>query len=124
MTGIFFADLLTLISYSTPNLSVFLALRWVASALLGITLAAASNLMLEQVPQTRGTAMSLASAFSGLGTAVGIFIAGAVLNLYINPVTGFQALGLTVGAFAIAGALVNFFFAKDPVKSSMFTAPS
>ena len=122
--GIFFAGLLTLISYSTPDLRAFLALRWVASAFLGITLAAASNLMLEQVPQSRGTAMSLASAFSGAGTAAGIFIAGAVLNLYINPLTGFQALGLTVGAFAIAGALINFFFAKDPLKSSMFTAPS
>ncbi|MCW4030306.1 MAG: MFS transporter [Candidatus Bathyarchaeota archaeon] len=124
MTSIFFAGLLTLISYSTPDLSAFLALRWVASAFLGITLAAASNLMLEQVPQSRGTAMSLASAFSGIGTAVGVFVAGTVLNIYSNPVTGFQALGLTVGAFAIAAALINFFFVKDPIKSSMITAPS
>jgi predicted MFS family arabinose efflux permease len=124
ITSIFFAGLLTLISYSTPDLSAFLALRWVASAFLGITLAAASNLMLEQVPQSRGTAMSLASAFSGVGTTVGVFVAGTVLNIYSNPVTGFEALGLTVGAFAIAAALINFFFVKDPVKSSMITAPS
>jgi predicted MFS family arabinose efflux permease len=116
VTSIFLAGLLTLISYSTPNLSAFLALRWVASVFLGITLAAASNLMLEQVPGFRGTAMSLASACSGVGTAVGIFTAGTVLNRYLNPTAGFQMLGLTVGAFAIAGALVNFFFAKDPIK--------
>ena len=61
--------------------------------------------------------MSLSSAFSGVGTAVGIYIAGAVLNLYVNPMTGFQALGLTMSAFNLAAILVVLFFAKDPVKA-------
>jgi MFS transporter, ACS family, hexuronate transporter len=124
VTGIFLAGLLTLVSYSTQDLGAFLALRWVASVFLGITLAAASNLMIEQVPQYRGTAMSLASACSGLGTAIGIFIAGAVLSSYINPVSGFQALGFAVGAFAITGALISYLFVKEPIKDSRFATPS
>jgi predicted MFS family arabinose efflux permease len=114
-TAIFLAGIFVLFSYFVQGLLIFLAFRWAASIFIGVTVAAASNLMLEQVPQFRGTAMSLNSAFSGVGTAVGIIIAGAVLNLYVNPTTGFQALGLTVGAFALAAVFVTFFFAKDPI---------
>ncbi len=115
----FSAGSLLLLSYFTQDLSIFIALRWTASIFIGITIAAASNLMLEQVPKFRGTAMSLSSAFSGLGTAVGITVSGAVLNLFVNPTIGFQALGLTVGALAFAGAFVNLFFAKDPLNPSV-----
>jgi predicted MFS family arabinose efflux permease len=117
VVAIFSAGLFVLLSYFMANLWVFLAFRWVASIFIGVTVAAASNLMLEQVPQFRGTAMSLSSAFSGVGTAVGIILAGVVLNLYVNPTIGFQALGLTVGTFAFAGALVNLFFAKEPFET-------
>jgi predicted MFS family arabinose efflux permease len=116
VVAIFLAGFLTLLAYFMQYIIIFLALRWSASILIGIVAAAASNLALEQVPQFRGTMMSLASAFSGVGTAIGIAVAGTVLNLYTNAVTGFQALGLTVGALAFAGALVNLFFAKDPLK--------
>jgi DHA1 family multidrug resistance protein-like MFS transporter len=115
------AGLLVLVSYMMQDLVVFLGMRWAASIFIGLTVAAASNLMLEQVPKFRGTAMSLSSAFSGVGTAVGITTAGAVLNLYVNPIIGFQALGLTVGALAFAGALVILFFAKDPVKAAQLS---
>jgi len=115
----FLAGSLLLLSYFTQELSIFLALRWAGSIFVGITIAASSNLMLEQVPQFRGTAMSLRSAFSGTGTAIGISAAGAVLNLFVNPTLGFQALGLTVGALAFAGALVNLFFAREPLKLSV-----
>jgi MFS family permease len=116
VVAIFLAGFLTLLAYFMPYIIIFLALRWSASILIGIVAAAASNLALEQVPQFRGTMMSLASAFSGVGTAIGIAVAGTALNFYTNSVTGFQALGLTVGAFAFGGALVTLFFAKDPLK--------
>jgi MFS family permease len=119
VVAIFSAGSLLLLSYFTQDLSIFIALRWTASIFIGITIAAASNLMLEQVPQFRGTAMSLSSAFSGLGTAVGITVSGAVLNLFVNPIIGFQALGLTIGALAFAGAFVNLFFARDSLNPSI-----
>jgi MFS family permease len=115
--SLFLAGLLILVSYFMQDLSIFLAFRYTASVFIGFIAAGASNLMLEQVPQFRGTAMSLSSAFSGVGTAVGISVAGAVLNLYANPTIGFQALGLTVGAFAFVGALINLSFARDPIRN-------
>jgi MFS family permease len=117
VTAIFLAGLLTLFSFFMRDLSLFLALRWVAAPFVGIIAAAATNLTLEQVPQFRGTTMSLSSAFSGVGTAVGITVAGAVLNSYANPVTGFQAVGLTVGALAFTGVLILFVFAREPIPS-------
>jgi predicted MFS family arabinose efflux permease len=113
--GGFSAGLVTLIAYFMQNLGVFLVLRWINAVLIGVTIAAASNLMLEQVPQFRGTAMSLSSAFAGVGTAAGITIVGAVLNFYVDATLGFQALGLTVGAFGFAGTFVYLFFAREPV---------
>jgi predicted MFS family arabinose efflux permease len=117
VTAGFSAGLVTLFAYFMQNLGVFLSLRWISAFLIGVTVAAASNLMLEQVPQFRGTMMSLSSAFSGLGTAVGIAVVGAVLNLYVDATTGFQALGLTVGAFGFAGTFVYIFFAREPVQT-------
>ena len=113
----FLAGLVTLLAYFMQNLGVFLALRWINAVLIGVTIAAASNLMLEQVPQFRGTAMSLSSAFSGVGTAVGITVVGAVLNLYVDATVGFQALGLTVGAFGFAGTLVYVLLVREPIRS-------
>ena len=117
VTAGFSAGLVTLLAYFMQNLGAFLSLRWISAFLIGVTVAAASNLMLEQVPQFRGTMMSLSSAFSGLGTAVGIAVVGAVLNLYVDATTGFQALGLTVGAFGFAGTFVYIFFAREPVQT-------
>jgi len=117
VAALFSAGLFVLLSYFMQDLGIFLALRWTAAPLIGVIAAAATNLTLEQVPQFRGTTMSLSSAFSGAGTAVGILVAGAVLNLYVNPVIGFQVVGLTVGAFAFAGALVILFFARDPIRN-------
>ncbi len=113
----FSSSILMLSSYFIPDLWICLTLRWTAAALGGALLAASHNLMLEQVPKFRGTAMSLGSAFGGVGTAVGITVGGAVLNFYTDPTIGFQALGLTVGALGIAAILVTLFFAKDPIKT-------
>jgi len=119
VVAILSAGVFTLLSYFMWNLSVFLALRWPAAFFIGITAAASSNLTLEQVPQSRGTVMSLSSAFGGVGTAVGIAVAGTVLNLFVDATIGFQAVGLTVGIFAFIGGSVIFFFAKDPVRSNV-----
>jgi predicted MFS family arabinose efflux permease len=113
--ALFSAGLLLMLSYFMQDLGTFLTLRWIASLFIGISIASASNLMLEQAPSFRGTAMSLNSAFRGVGTAVGISVVGTVFNLFVNPTIGFQALGLTIGFFAFAGAIVTLFFTRDPL---------
>ncbi len=113
----FLAGVFMLVSYFVPDLWMRVALRWTASFIGGVSLAAFANLMIEQVPLFRGTVMSLSSAFSGVGAAVGISVAGVVINLYLNPSVGFQALGLTMGTFAIVSVLFMLFLAKDPTKT-------
>ena len=113
----FLAGMFTLFSYFAPDLWMRVALRWIASIFGGISMAAFANLMIEQAPLFRGTAMSLFSAFSGVGTAIGISIAGTIVNLYANPSIGFQALGLAMGSLAIVAVLVTLSFAKDPVNT-------
>jgi len=113
----FLAGIFTLLSYFVPDLWMRVALRWTASIFGGVSMGAFANLMIEQAPLFRGTAMSLSSAFSGVGTAVGIGIAGTIVNLYANPSMGFQALGLAMGSLAIVAVLVILSFAKDPVKT-------
>lgn len=115
--SIFSAGLFVLLSYFIPDLWIRQAVRWTASILIGLTMAASSNLMIEQVPQLRGTAMSLSETFIGVGTAVGVAVAGAVLNLYANATIGFRMLGLTVAGFAFVGAFINLFFARDPIRT-------
>jgi len=113
----FLAGIFTLLSYFVPDLWMRVALRWTASIFGGVSMGAFANLMIEQAPLFRGTAMSLSSAFSGVGTAVGIGIAGTIVNLYANPSMGFQALGLAMGSLAIVAVLVILSFAKDLVKT-------
>ena len=114
---VFTAGLLTLFSYFIPNFWVRVIFRWIASFFGGLSVAAIANLILEQVPRFRGSVMSLSSAFGGVGAAVGIALGGAVLNLYIEPTVGFQALGLTMGAIVLIAVFVYIFFAKDPIKN-------
>lgn len=116
--AMFAAGSLVLFSFFIHDLIVFLALRWMAAPLIGVIAAAATNLTLEQFPQFRGTTMSLSSAFGGVGTAAGVIVAGIVLNSFVNPEVGFQALGLTVGAFAFAGGSIILFLAKDPLRTN------
>ena len=114
--AILLAGSLLALSYFIQDLILFIFLHCSASFFIGITITASSNLMLEQIPHFRGTAMSLNSAFSSVGTAFGVALTGVVLNSFINPTIGFQALGLTVGVLAFSGALVNLFFAREPLK--------
>jgi len=116
---VFSAGILTLLSYFVPGLWTRVALRWTASILGGAGVAASINLMLEQVPKFRGTAMSLSSAFRGVGAAIGIAVGGEVLNFYVDPSIGFPALGLTMVTFAVGAVLVYLFFAKDPFKTQL-----
>jgi predicted MFS family arabinose efflux permease len=119
VVAIFFSGFFMMISYFLLEIVIFVGLRWLASFFIGVLAASASNLILEQVPMLRGTAMSLNSAFRGVGTAVGIAVAGVVLNLFVNPTMGFQALGLIVGALAFAGGFIYLFFARDPLRPSV-----
>ncbi|MCJ7559769.1 MFS transporter [Candidatus Bathyarchaeota archaeon] len=68
-------------------------------------------LILDQVPKSRGTMMSLNKVFDNIGSVIAPAVGGALLVL-TDGVYG--AIGLTLGIMTIAGTAILFFFAKDP----------
>jgi len=105
------------LSFFIPNMWIVLGFRFVGAFLGGFTFVAGSNLYLEQVPNYRGTMMSLQSSINGLGVATGIIVGGTLLNIINNPVLGYPVAMVTLGALGLTGTLNIILFARDPVKS-------
>ena len=95
-----------------PNLGLSLALYFLGAWFFGVGVSAASSLTLEQVPEFRGTMMSLTSAAQSLGSALGAALGGAMLVSY-----DYLVMGSVLGALGIAAALVFYFFAADPTRT-------
>jgi MFS family permease len=90
------------------------AAMWMVSAGFGLaSIVGFNNLNLEQVPNFRGTMMSINSSFRSLGFIAGLTLSGLLLNLYAN---NFQILYTLFGGAAIASSVVVFLFAKDCIK--------
>jgi predicted MFS family arabinose efflux permease len=81
---------------------------------MGMASAALLTLTLEQVPEARGTMMSLNNSFGVvLGAVLGTAIGGFLLNISGD---NYQLLGLTLGAIGAAGAAIVLFLTKEPSK--------
>lgn len=103
------ASILMVIFVYMPYLWIVLPLDLASTWLRGMGFAAASSLSLEQVPQSRGTMMSLNGMFMYLGVVIGTAVGGTVLDQY-----GFLVLTPVLGAFGVTSVSVLHFFAKDP----------
>jgi predicted MFS family arabinose efflux permease len=97
-----------------PILGVSVAVCAVSGtgALMGVT--AILSLTLEQVPELKGSMMSIGNAFGSIGEIVSVIIGGLVLNLFFNNFHLIMTIG---GAVAICGVGVVLLLAKDPVKA-------
>ena len=69
------------------------------------------SLSLEQVPQFRGSMMSLNSASSRAGEVIGSGIGGLILVLL-----SYQILGVILGLLSLIASLIFYFLVIDPVK--------
>jgi MFS family permease len=99
-----------------PNLGLGIGVRSVSFFLGGFVFAAGPNLLVEQVPNYRGTMMSLAQGLSGIGVAIGTFVAGAALNFLGTSTEAYSlAIGL-LGLLGLTGTTTLILFAKDPAK--------
>jgi predicted MFS family arabinose efflux permease len=104
------AGTFTMCYYLTPNLWLSMTLVMVASWFFGMLVSSANSLTLEQVPEARGTIMSLSTAALNLGSAFGTAIGGLALSSF-----GYEGLGSVLGVMGIAAAFVFLVFAREPV---------
>lgn len=70
-----------------------------------------ASLNLEQVPEYRGSMMSLNVAAFGLGGSLGTGLGGAVLLSF-----GYNGLGVFLGVLSLTSALIYHFFTIDPTR--------
>jgi len=92
-----------------PNLWFSLAVSFLGSWFSGMASSTANSLSLEQVPEFRGTMMSINSAAISLGGALGAAVGGLALDLF-----SYDAVGLILGAMGLVAAVVFYFLTMDP----------
>lgn len=97
---------------TVPNLWISVALTLAGCLFSGIRSTAGVSLTIEQVPEFRGTMMSINSASASMGSAMGSGLGGLALLMY-----GYQGVGPTLGLLGIASAIIIRLFAVDPTQA-------
>jgi AAHS family 4-hydroxybenzoate transporter-like MFS transporter len=93
------------------NLWLSLAVSLIDSWFFGMVTSAANSLTLEQVPEFRGTMMSIDTAALNLGSAFGTALGGLALLSF-----GYEGLGIVLGAMGVVAAVVFYFLTTDPIR--------
>jgi len=75
-------------------------------------LTAGRCLVIDQIPSSRSTMMSVAAIFGSIGDAIGSALSGSLLVLF-----SYQIAGIATGVLGVCATLI-FFVAKDPYKNS------
>jgi len=106
------SSLCVIIYVNISSLFPVLLIFYLSALCSGAGFAAFQSLIVEQVPEYRGTVMSLTSAANSLGTAIGATLGGALLLNFSYGVFG-VALGIIgIGAVGILHQLVS-----DPTRA-------
>jgi predicted MFS family arabinose efflux permease len=106
--SVLLSGILILATTNMNSLRLSLVFGISASLFSGISQIGYTSLTLEQIPNLRGSMMSLSSAAIGLGQVLAGGLGGLVL-LYF----GYSALGVVLGVFGILGAFAFKFFTED-----------
>jgi len=105
----FLLGVFTIVYLNLGVLWMSLVLAFISCILAGMRYSASDNLTLEQLPEFRGTLMSISSAASSLGSTLGAGIGGLVLTL-----GDYGSLGISLGSFGMIAAVVYLLLAIDP----------
>ncbi len=105
------AGLFVLFVTIVPNLWVSVALSLTGYLFMGLRSTAATSLTIEQVPQFRGTMMSMNSASANLSGVLGSGLGGLALLMY-----GYQALGPSLGLLGLASGIIMYLIVVDPTR--------
>ena len=105
------SGLLLFLYFNSGNVWLTLVLGFLAAFSNGVLLTASGSLIMEQVPEFRGTLMSLASAVGGLGGAFGVGVVGWLIVNY-----GFSAIGFYMIMSGVLSGIVYYFFVEEPIR--------
>jgi len=105
----FLAGIFTITYACVFNLWLSLTLSFIDSWFFGMVTSAANSLTLEQVPEFRGTMMSIDTAAINLGSAFGTALGGLALLSF-----GYEGLGIALGVMGVAAAVVFYLLTTDP----------
>ncbi len=94
---------------NVPNLWVSAAARMLGGLFIAFAFSGSNSLTLEQVPEHRGTLMSLNQVVGSVGSAFGAFIGGVSLLQY-----GYSLVGISLGAMAITASIITHLLTVDP----------
>ena len=103
------AGAFTLLYCNVPDLWISTAMAYVASLFTGFRSSASGSLTLEQVPEYRGTMMSVSSATGNIGVALGAGLGGLMLLWY-----DYSALGIALGGAGVAASLLFQLLVREP----------
>jgi len=103
----------TAVFFLAPNLSAAIIMHMFQIWFFAMAVTPWSVLALDQVPDFRGTMMSLRSIVLSIGSAIGTAVGGIVLT----SIGSYQVVGISLGVIIIAGFPLLYFFTKDTSKN-------
>lgn len=107
-----FSNLCLIIYLKIASLPLVLLIFYLSGLSSGAGFAAFQSLLVEQVPEYRGTVMSLTSAANSLGAAIGAAIGGAILLNF-----SYSVFGIVLGVIGIGAMGVLYQFGTDPTRT-------
>ncbi len=113
VTSALMAGLLVLSFTNLPYLWLSLVSSLLGYFFAGALISSSHSLTLEQIPEYRGTVMSLNSGAEKMGAALGSGIGGLMINNY-----GWGGMGMTLGVIGVISAMVYWFLSLDPTKET------
>ena len=101
--------LFTIIYAISFNVIIALVTNGIACFLAGVRVNASQGLNLEQLPNLRGSMMSLSSAFGSTGNVLSLSLSGYLLINY-----GWGVMGSVIGIFGFLAGIILYLYAEDP----------
>jgi predicted MFS family arabinose efflux permease len=106
------SGVLTMTFFNMPTLGLTLAFNFASVFAGALAIPAIICLVVDQVPESRGTMMSLQRLFTNIGAAIGTVTGGVLLALF-----SYKAVGVGFGILMIAQAVIFLFLVKQPTET-------